>query len=686
MYFTKREKIILGVLLDYPNGVNQQDLQDILGVSKRTVYRELANIEDSVAQFHLTVVKPRNDGYYLEGSEEDKQALYQALHQTPFSTFSKAQRQNALALTFLMQDQVDTIDAIAADYKVSERTLSTDLAMIRSSFAEYGIEFQTDRNGNQTVVGDEIILRQLIVNLLDLNIKEYEFFQLMKAKDFAQVDQEDYFLQLVPSAIYQLIHHIFNQGFAKDQFAILPDNQLKTIIISFAVNILRIEQGHEIESEILAKGQSAHFIRLSHQLYELVAKNRHLAVSMNERHFFARQLEGMNFNKRQNIFSQNFNTELSYQVAELTRRISNQTGYDFRQDNTLYEDLMTHLNAALKRVDQGMVSIDDNILDKITSKYPNLHAAVGESLKEVFPAKNFNNEEIAYIVIHYASSIERQPISSNIKVVILTAGGFGTSKILEGRFKNKIPEIQNLEIYKISQMDTIKFNEVDLILSTSYLPGFDYNYKVISPLLLDDEIMSLRQEVKNLSQMKSGGFNNDRMQMRADERFDKLFRLVNSANQILENFDIVDVVAGDSVEETLLAIVKDIDATIVSDPEMVTDKVIHRYLEAPIGIPHSNIALFHSTNQWVQAPFFKIYQLDKSFSILGMDKEPIDLERILLLLAPEPLSDENEILLGKISSSIIDNDLNTEIYKSGTKGIVFQLLSSLFVEETTRIE
>ncbi|MCP6368085.1 hypothetical protein NL479_27530, partial [Klebsiella pneumoniae] len=69
-----------------------------------------------------------------------------------------------------------------------------------------------------------------------------------------------------------------------------------------------------------------------------------------------------------------------------------------------------------------------------------------------------------------------------------------------------------------------------------------------------------------------------------------------------------------------------------------------------------------------------------------MDRTTIKLKRILLLLAPEPLSRENELLLGKISSSIIDNDLNTEIYKSGTKAIVLQLLSALFVEETTTFE
>lgn len=420
-------------------------------------------------------------------------------------------------------------------------------------------------------------------------------------------------------------------------------------------------------------------------MYEIIAKEMKLAIDFNERHMFARQLEGMNFNRPQNIFSNNFDTELSYRVAELTRKISTKTGYDFRQDNRLFEDLLTHLNAALKRLDQAITS-DDIILDKMIAGYPNLHEAVDLSLKEVFPDITFTKEEMAYIIIHYASSIERQPISRNLKIVILSAGGFGTSKILESRFSNKIPEVKQLDIVKVSQMSKVNYDQYDLILSTSFLAGFNYPYQVISPLLLDDEIMAIRQEIKHLSQSKERTQASQQANGSADMQFERLYQLVNTANKILEKFDIHQIQSKETVEASLLEIIQGLSDQVVEDPDQVTKRVIQRYLEAPIGIPHSNIALFHSTNPQVKEAFFSIYELDRPFEILGMDRTTIELKRILLLLAPEPLSWENELLLGKISSSIIDNDLNMEIYRSGTKAIVLQLLSALFVEETTTFE
>ena len=72
MYFTEREKSILNLLLAYPKGVTQQDIQEELDISKRTVYHEISHIEESLRPLNLRLDKPRNEGYYLIGSDEDK--------------------------------------------------------------------------------------------------------------------------------------------------------------------------------------------------------------------------------------------------------------------------------------------------------------------------------------------------------------------------------------------------------------------------------------------------------------------------------------------------------------------------------------------------------------------------------------------------------------------------------------
>jgi mannitol operon transcriptional antiterminator len=67
--------------------------------------------------------------------------------------------------------------------------------------------------------------------------------------------------------------------------------------------------------------------------------------------------------------------------------------------------------------------------------------------------------------------------------------------------------------------------------------------------------------------------------------------------------------------------------------------------------------------------------------MLGMDQETMNVTRILVMLSPLETSKIETKLLSKISGAIIMNDLYTEIFNSGNEPIVYQLLSSLLIDE-----
>lgn len=100
-----------------------------------------------------------------------------------------------------------------------------------------------------------------------------------------------------------------------------------------------------------------------------------------------------------------------------------------------------------------------------------------------------------------------------------------------------------------------------------------------------------------------------------------------------------------------------------------------------MGIPGTEMALFHAATSGIKFPIFCIIDLEQPVTILGMDRQEMNLQRVLLMLAPKELTATESQLLGKISGSIIMNDLYTEIFRSGNQAIVYQLLSSLLVEE-----
>lgn len=677
---------MIELLIEYRNGITVEELMRVLNVSKRTVYREIASIEASLAKFQLQINKPRGEGYRLIGDPFQIDALKQKIYQVSPNNFEMVQRQHALAITLLQADDAITMEALAYDFEVSIGTINADLSMIDESLEDFSLRIERQKTRGIYVQGGEKERRQILSSLLYGNINEYDFFQYLHQLSLDETAvTEDFFLKVMrPESLLLARHAILEES--HNLFESVTDNQLQQIMIILALSIDRLLKGHVIDVAIGASRISTDIIKLSHQILGYIEVQLKQAINMNERHFFALQLEGLNYKAPQNIFIESFDAEISYQIKEFIRITSQQTGFDFRKDETLYVDLMAHMKAAIKRPLSLVQKIDNPLLQKILDEYQHIYEGVKVARQEIFEDKKFSREEMAYIVIHFASSLERNPSSRNITALVLCSSGIGTSKILESRIGKYLPEINVIDVSKISQMDNIQFEQYDLILSTIFLPGFQHSYRVISPLLLDDEVKEIREYMKQSLLNDLPKSETQQTIKEVKENFEDVYHTMKIANNLLQRFDIKFVKSSGTLEETLHHILLGLEGYIIEDAGKVADRVIQRYLQAPIGIPNSNIALFHSTNKWVKEPYFGIYDLDRKYPIMGMDRRSIDLQRILLMLAPEPLDETNEMILGKISSSIIESDLNTEIYKSGSKELIYQLLSSLLVTEIRKLD
>ena len=591
-----------------------------------------------------------------------------------------------MAITLLQADDAITMEALAYDFEVSVGTINADLSMIDESLEDFSLRIERQKTRGIYVHGGEKERRQILSSLLYGNINEYDFFQYLHQLSLDETAvSEDFFLKVIrPESLLLARHAILEES--HNLFESVTDNQLQQIMIILALSIDRLLKGHVIDVAIGARRISTDIIKLSHQILGYIEVQLKQAINMNERHFFALQLEGLNYKAPQNIFIESFDAEISYQIKEFIRITSQQTGFDFRKDETLYVDLMAHMKAAIKRPLSLVQKIDNPLLQKILDEYQHIYEGVKVARQEIFEDKKFSREEMAYIVIHFASSLERNPSSRNITALVLCSSGIGTSKILESRIGKYLPEINVIDVSKISQMDNIQFEQYDLILSTIFLPGFQHSYRVISPLLLDDEVKEIREYMKQSLLNDLPKSETQQTIKEVKENFEDVYHTMKIANNLLQRFDIKFVKSSGTLEETLHHILLGLEGYILEDAGKVADRVIQRYLQAPIGIPNSNIALFHSTNEWVKEPYFGIYDLDRKYPIMGMDRRSIDLQRVLLMLAPEPLDETNEMILGKISSSIIESDLNTEIYKSGSKELIYQLLSSLLVTEIRKLD
>lgn len=681
MYFSPREQNFLKVMIDYPEGVTVQKFQDLFNLSKRTVYREISSIEKSLKFLDIQVEKPRGEGYQLIGQQSNIDRLSEYLMAEQLEVFEdNVDRQSAITATLLLMDEEYKIDSLAVDFQVSSTTIKTDLKSIEKSLTDFGLELQRNKGRGIKISGLEKGRRQLLGNLIFNGINEYDFFNVLNSKEDNHFRMNDnFFFNLIDNEYLFLANHLLfsiDNVYSKK----ITDNQLQYILIVLCISLQRIKSHQLIDSEFKEKSVKPDTMQISSQILMRVAKLWDISIPPQEVRFLASQFEGINYKKNQTIFIDNFDVELSYKVKELIRLVSKDTNINFQTDERLFNDLLTHMSSALQRIFSSMQDSDRPLLKKIRDKYQKLTVVIEKQLMTVFPEHLFSNDELGYVIIHFATSYERNPNRSSLSVLVICSSGIGTSRILESRIKKYLPEFENIYISKLSEMANIEYKTYDLILSTIFLPGFTLDYKVISPLLLDEEIQEIKAIIGNIETSDTTvatpkTFNEEPIS------FKEMYEEVCVANKLLQSFVLRKIPVSNTIEDTIKNILLTIGDNYLVDVDEVLNYVIERYKVAPIGIPDSNIALFHSANSNIKQPFFAIYELNTPFEIEGMNRKKIQMNRVLLLLAPDPMAKSEEKLLGKISSSVIESDLNLEIYKYGNEKMIHELLSSLFVKE-----
>ncbi|MBG9977689.1 BglG family transcription antiterminator [Ruoffia tabacinasalis] len=683
MFLTDRERHILSILLDAPSGVKVRELTDLLDVSRRTVYRELSTLEETLAHSNVSIINQRGIGYQLEGEQDNIHSLRLQVEDKHPSEMSIPERQRAVSLRLLLSQEL-TMEALADELMVSQSTIQSDLADVEEELERFDVYIDRIKFQGITVLATERKRREIASRLIYGSVEDYDFFKYLNSlKEDRDSKFNDYFLSILsPDSLYYANESINHDS--SHQFSKVTDNQLQHVIIMIAMTIDRIQAGHLINEPIPAKAISQEIIYLAHEILGYISSKIALAIDLDERHFIALQLEGLNYKTSQSIFFETFDSQLTYQVKELIRVVTEHTGNDFRYDDSLFYDLVAHIQATLKRPVLLDYKLDTPVLKRINEEYPNLAVALDMAWDEVFDGHMLTNDEKAYIVIHFATSLERHPsIQREVNAIVVSSSGVGTGKILESRLKRYLPEINSVTVIQLSRLQHVDFSNYQLILSTIYLSGMERDYRVISPLLTDKEIEGIRKDIQAISRQSESKYM--QVAVQTDVEFNQLYDYLQDAKLILDQISVLHIESQETVELTLELIINSLDKNIILDANRVCREVNERYLKAPIGIPKSSVALFHSSNQWVKQPYFSIYELDQPFALIGMDGQEIQLKRMLLMIAPEKMSAYQQQLLGLISSSIIESDINTVIYEQGTEEEVYQLISSLFVREVQHL-
>ncbi|QTJ59908.1 BglG family transcription antiterminator [Dolosigranulum pigrum] len=419
-------------------------------------------------------------------------------------------------------------------------------------------------------------------------------------------------------------------------------------------------------------------------LDELTLQYSNFIVTEEEINFLTSQIEGLNVPLKHE-FSESYDINLIYKTRELIRSVSDEMNRDLREDKALYNDLLAHINASLSRDQSPIYKKSNPLLDKIYYEFTELSHVVEKHLKRLFLDIDFHANDVLYIVIHFASAFERTAEINDLSILIVCSSGVGTAKILESRLVKNIPEINAVDISTVSNLYKHNFEEYDLILSTIFLNGFEQEYKVVTPLIMDDEMENIKtiiaQKVSHKQSHRKVVSRNTNTIQSLDQfdEFNNFYRRTSIINAILHSFNVKTIKNKPSIRDMLEYICSNLEEEVILEQEPVVQKLERRLNQAPIGIPDTQMALFHCIDSGIKQPFFSIYDLEEPINIQDMSHSNMKLTRVLLMLGPEPIDEMAQEILGTISGSIVENQFNLQLFNEGSREVLEQFISQLFL-------
>ncbi len=680
MILTNREQQIIKTILSQSAGVSRDELSKQLNVSRRTVYRELAQLEEDIRQLQLRLEKGADGAYRITGEAGALQQLRADLTQDlPSITFDPTQRQNALLIRLLMAGVPRTMSQLADEMSVSVTTIKQDLDLVTPALSESHLTLNRQKATGVWVSGHERDVRRVLVGIFASALNPYLFFQALRDQTEATFDPvTQYFYQQLPQAELQVANEVFQRS---DSLANFSDNQRKMLLLTVAVHAMRIMAGYHVHSlrdfnqERMFQDQ-----QLALQFLAEMQPQVRTQVRVGDYQFLAVQFNAI----RGGLVGERvdpFDLTVNLQVQSLIKAVEAQVDYPFSQEKTLYTALVAHI----QRSATGAAPVlADPVLAHLQTDYPQLYRAVQRAAEQTFGKNAFVDNELAYLVLYFASRVTSGDVQSVANLLVVTSDGPGTGDLITTKLRGALPQVRQVKLVRISDLARIDFDHYTLILSTEKLPGFSHRYLMISPLVTEQELTAVRRA---LAQAHPTMTSAERWPLdKAVTTFGHLRLAVQVASDLLDSFQISAITQTTANAEQALAAILMKIPQIVSNVEDVLSALLKRLDLAPVGLPNTGLALIHTANTGVIRPYIGVFDLATPVPLAAMDMKDIQLSRVLLLLTPADADEVTLQLLSAVSSMMVQDERLLHDFETGNYSQIYPLITDAMLTEIKKID
>src|SRR3990170_4682902 len=684
-----REIRLIEVLLRHPEGLTADDLADRLGVSARTVHRDLQPASKFLASHDLTLVRQAGRGINVEGPASARARALEALSEMRSLALTPEERRISLLGMLLSSNEPIKLRALASRSKVSVGMVSRDLDEAENWLAPFGLSLLRKRGYGVQVLGAEDDRRQAMSQLVLQDLDEAAFLSSLEESGEHSTGSTDHIsgnlLGMIDEERLRTVKTLTREAVEGLPYAI-ADGAFVNLSVHVAVMIERLLRGGEIEmdGEDLQRLRETGEYDNARNLAGAIEEDFRLDVPEEEVAYLTRHLRGTKLRQDDELdrYFEGSDLEIASRVKALIHYVSEQTGVTLAGDSSLYTGLLAHIERSIHRLRENM-RISNPLLSEMKEDYPALFDLVARGMKKVFVEDEIPEEEVGFVAMHFGAALDRGQGNFPNSILIICPSGISASKILASRLEKAFPQIQRIHNASLFELDELDANEFDLVVSTVSLQIPDESYVQVRPLLSEDEVENIKD---HLREKRLGGQLADRAVSESLEVFgggqEKLRQMAEATQLIAELVDDVFVErheAGGSIPEAVRRMCASLAARgLVSDPRSLEASLLARMELGGIGIPGTALALFHARDATVVRPAFSLHDFDEPLELEVMDGATMRVRRTLLMVAPLDISTVALEAISEISVAMVELPAERETFEGGSEAQVVAVLQNIF--------
>lgn len=684
MEFTPRLKQILNILLKEEQPMPIKKLAEELGVSKRTVQREMEYINSSLKRYALQFYSKTGAGVWIEGSEEDKARLQDEMEQKGSGElFYKEERRKRLTLELLKDKEPKKLYYYSTLLDVSEATVSNDLAALEKWFEQFHLKISRKQGYGIGMTGEEKDYRRAIRVFLEENINDRlvrEIYESQEETSDRISGREKGIYNLLDSDILRRVINCV-LGLEDERIRSLTENSFAGLILHITIAINRILKSEIIETDeaLIQKLQEDEEFRVAEIVTEELEEEFEIEIPRIETAYICLHIEA---SKSQYVKSGttrgqgSFEQELKELAEKMIDAYDRDTAYYLKQDEEFVSGLLAHLRPTIIRLKNGML-IGNPLLEDIQKNYADIYEKC-LSMKNVLEEHLMcavPEEEVGFLAIHFGAAVARieneRETHRTVRLGIVCASGIGISRLMLAKISRKMKERVEITTYGREDITPYVEEKTDFFISTLPLEVEKADVLYVNPLLPEGDMAEIERRVHIYECTPDKKETTDEFSRQLEE----VNFLAVQIRSLIKEFVYMKVADDISFDEMLVAISEHV-TQYEDSRRTIQEDILRREKLATQIIPELGFSLLHTRTSGVLKPCFMVcVTKDKGAYTDAYFK---GIKSVIVMLIPkDEHMQENSDILGYLSTCLIEEDEFLESIEGGTREDISKVLTKL---------